>query len=80
MKKSFNDFACFVCLILTAALMLLSGLFSGQVLSILTMIQTIALLVGVSFGALAYTKKSTIKAVLFWISIIVIALSAFGIL
>ncbi len=80
MKKSFNDFACFVCLVLTAVLMLLSGLFSGQVLAVLSMIQKIALLIGVSFGALAYTKKSTILSVLFWLSVIAIVLNIVGVL
>lgn len=80
MKKSFNDFACFVCLIITAALMLLSGLFSGQVLAILQTIQMISMLIGVAFGAMAYTKKSTVLSVLFWLSVIVIILSIIGVL
>lgn len=87
MKKSFNDFACFVCLVLTAGLVIITGVLpaigislSGTILSLLTSIQKIALLVGVAFGALAYSKKKSWMVIAFWVSIVVIILNAFGII
>ncbi len=87
MKKSFNDFACFVCLILTAGLIIITGVLpaigislSGTIMSVLTTIQQIALLIGVAFGALAYTKKKSWMVIAFWVSVVIIILHAFGII
>ncbi len=87
MKKSFNDFACFVCLILTAGLVIITGVLpaigislSGAILSTLVTIQQIALLIGVAFGALAYSKKKSWMVIAFWISIVIVILNAFGII
>lgn len=81
MKKSFNDFACYVGLVLTAALMIITGLLpqigisiGGQVLTILEYIQKLALLIGVFFGAKTYAGKSKVYNLIFWIAIIIIIL------
>lgn len=87
MKKSFNDFACFVCLVLTAGLVIITGVLpaigislSGSILSALVTIQQIALLIGVAFGALAYSKKKSWMVIVFWIAIVIVILNAFGII
>lgn len=87
MKKSFNDMACYVCLVLTAIITLISGVLpslgisiGGSVANILYVVRDIALLLGVSIGALAYAKKKSIMTIIFWISVVVIILNSVGII
>ena len=71
-KKSFNDLACYIGLVVSSFLIVVTDLLpdlitmSAGTLSTLTTIKDIALIVGIGFGARAYSNGSLLKKVIFW--------------
>ncbi len=83
-KKSLDNFACYVALLVAAAILIITRVLpnfgvtiGGNIIGILDKIFDICVLFGVGFGAFHFSSKTKLLRLLFWIALIVYVASTF---